>query len=185
VFGSRWLDHPVGGADPTTYAAILETQASIESRLQTPIAEQLRPAIHAMLFTGSASTAHLARPFNLSERTQQRRLEQEGLTARRLVGEGRWELSQYLLHDTDLPIREIAALLCYSDVSVFARAFRRWSGMSPGEGRWRATSAPRGDVAKKKIEPAVKPENVTPVCHRMRNADAASEEWRLSPRTRG
>jgi AraC-like DNA-binding protein len=88
-----------------------------------------------MLFTGSASAAHLARLFNLNEGTLQRRLEQDGLTARRLIGEVRHELSQYLLHDTDLSIREIAALLCYSDVSVFTRAFRRWSRMSPGERR--------------------------------------------------
>ena len=141
MFRCRWLDQPVAGADATTYAALLETQTSIESRLPTSFVEQLRPAIHAMLFTGSASTAHLARLFNLNEQTLQRRLKQDGLTARRLVGEVRHELSRYLLHDTNRSITETTALLLYSEVSVCARAFRRWSRMSPGE--WRARRGER------------------------------------------
>jgi AraC-like DNA-binding protein len=126
VFDSRWLDRPIAGADPAQYVL--------------PFLAQVRRALHAMIFTGSASSANLARLFNLHERTLRRRLDQDGVTVRGLLSEARHELARRLLHETDLPISEIAAVLRYSDVTVFARAFRRWSGASPRE--WRAHKAP-------------------------------------------
>ena len=142
VFDSRWLDRPVAGADPASYSAILKAVESIESGQARPFVEQVRRAIHAMMFTNSASSVNLARLFDLNERTLERRLEQEGVTVRELVGEVRSELSQHLLRDTDLPVTEISSLLCYSDATVFARAFRGWSALSPTE--WRKLHAPGG-----------------------------------------
>jgi AraC-like DNA-binding protein len=45
----------------------------------------------------------------------------------------RYETDIDLLQDTDNSITDIANLLGYSDPSHFARAFRRMSGVSPGE----------------------------------------------------
>jgi AraC-like DNA-binding protein len=139
VFDSRWLDQPVVGADPASYAAILKAVESIQSAQPTPFLEQVRRAIYSMAFNASVSAADLARLFGLNERMLQRRLKQEGVTARELVGEVRSELSQHLLRDTDLPIAGISSLLGYSDATVFARAFRVWSGLSPTE--WRQMNA--------------------------------------------
>jgi AraC-like DNA-binding protein len=95
------------------------------------------------MFTGSASAANLTRLFNLHERTLRRRLAKEGATLRSLASEARRELAYHLLRDTDLPVSDIAAILRYSDVSVFARAFRRWSRTSPRQWRTEHASAPR------------------------------------------
>lgn len=135
VFDARWLDHRIAGADPAAHAAIIARIGSMKAREQTPLAMQVRRAIHAMLFSGSASTRSLANLFNMHERTLRRRLEAEGATVRDLVSEARQELAHHLLRDTTLPISEIAAVLRYSDVTVFSRAFRRRSLMSPSE--WR------------------------------------------------
>ena len=140
VFDSRWLDRPIACADPAKFAAIGKHIESAYPQHVLPFLAQVRRALHAMIFTGSASSANLARLFNLHERTLRRRLDQEGVTVRGLVSEARHELAHRLLHETDLPISEIAAVLRYSDVTVFARAFRRWSGSSPRE--WRAQRAP-------------------------------------------
>jgi len=140
VFDSRWLDRPIAGADPAQYAAISKLIESAHPQHVLPFLAQVRRALHAMIFTGSASSANLARLFNLHERTLRRRLGQEGVTVRGLLSEARRELAHRLLRETDLPISEIAAVLRYSDVTVFARAFRRWSGSSPRD--WRAQRAP-------------------------------------------
>jgi AraC-like DNA-binding protein len=43
------------------------------------------------------------------------------------VNETRFEIAHQLLHDTQSPLAQIAAL-GYSEASAFTRAFRRWSG---------------------------------------------------------
>ena len=108
----------------------------MEARERRPFASEVRRAIHAMLFSASASTVTLANLFNLHERTLRRRLEAEGESVRKLVSEVRQEIADHLLRDTTLPVSEIAAVLRYSDATVFSRAFRSRSHMSPSE--WRA-----------------------------------------------
>jgi AraC-like DNA-binding protein len=143
IFDSRWLDHPVAGTDPTVYSAILKAIESMESGQTTSFAEQVRRAIYAMTFTASASSRNLARLFNVNERTLGRYLEREGVNVRELISEARYELSQHLLRVTNLSVIQVSTLLHYSDATVFARAFRGWSAMSPTEWRKRHTSAGR------------------------------------------
>ena len=138
VFHSQWLDQPISGANPAAFAAISKAIESIQPQLIT-FAAQARRALYAMMFTGSASSTNLARLFNMHERTLRRNLEEEHATVRGLISEARHELAQHLLRDTNLSVSEIAAALRYSDVSVFARAFRGWSRMSPSA--WRAKYA--------------------------------------------
>lgn len=139
VFDARWLDHPIAGADPKAYSVIIDTIKSMEARERAPFAAEARRAIHAMLFSASASTESLASLFNMHERTLRRRLAAEGETVRNLVSEVRQEIADHLLRDTTLPVSEIAAVLRYSDSTVFSRAFRSRSHMSPSE--WRVQHA--------------------------------------------
>jgi AraC-like DNA-binding protein len=136
VFESRWLDHPIDGADPEAFAAITRALEAAPSPLMSSFAAQVRRSLHAMIFAGAASTANIARLFDLHERTLRRRLREEGATVRGMVSEVRRELAHHLLRDTGLPVTEVAAILRYSDVTVFSRAFRGWSSASPHE--WRA-----------------------------------------------
>ena len=50
------------------------------------------------------------------------------------------QLAEQHLSTGDLPAAEIALLLGYSEPSVFFRAFRQWTGLTPGE--YRARSRP-------------------------------------------
>jgi AraC-like DNA-binding protein len=136
VFESRWLDHPVPGADPKVFGDVLAQIGKHETFHATSFVDQVRRGIYSMSVRGTASASSLARLFNLHERTLRRRLGDEGATFRELLGEIRSELAQHLLRDTDLPVAEVAWFLGYSDPTVFARAFRRWSDASPSD--WRA-----------------------------------------------
>jgi AraC-like DNA-binding protein len=139
-FETRWLDHRIRGADPKTYAALVAAAESPQSGHAVTFAAEARRAIRAMIFTSSASEANLAHLFKLHPRTLRRKLRAEGASVRELVGEARRELAHHLLRDTALSVSEIAAVLGYSDVTVFARAFRKWATKSPRE--WRAALRP-------------------------------------------
>jgi hypothetical protein len=54
-----------------------------------------------------------------------RRLLRMRLTSNRCSAD---EIARQLLHNTQVPLAQIAAALSYSDASAFTRAFRRWSG---------------------------------------------------------
>ena len=71
----------------------------------------------------------------MSIRNLQRKLHEKGLSFKQLLNQTREELAVYYLQDSEKPIIEIGFLLGYVDASNFARAFRRWQGISPQEYR--------------------------------------------------
>jgi AraC-like DNA-binding protein len=73
----------------------------------------------------------MARHLNMSERTLQRRLTEEGARYRQLHNEWLMGEARKLLREKNLSIESISLLLGYSDVSNFRQAFRRWYGVSP------------------------------------------------------
>jgi len=65
----------------------------------------------------------------------------EGLAFRQVADDIRFEIARELVGNTDMALGQIAAVLRYSELSAFTRAFRRWSGQTPSV--WRSTH-PRG-----------------------------------------
>jgi AraC-like DNA-binding protein len=76
----------------------------------------------------------VAREMSMSVRSLQKRLKSEGVIFRQLLEQTRKNLAERYLHD-DFSIDEIAYLLGYSEASVFCKAFKKWSGYTPGEYR--------------------------------------------------
>ena len=139
VFDSRCLDQPIAGARRDAFLAAARAVDLKESSDPVTFTRQVRRAIHALLFSSSASTPKIARLFDLAPRTLRRRLAEEGSTVRDLTGDVRREVSFHLLRNTRLKLSEIAAALRYADAAVFSRAFRSWTGSSPR--KWRAIQA--------------------------------------------
>jgi AraC-like DNA-binding protein len=76
---------------------------------------------------------------NLSARTLDRYLEKEGESFRKLSNRTRHEKALELLEDDRLTVTHIAHELGYTDMSNFARSFRREAGVAPGDYRNRRT----------------------------------------------
>jgi len=74
-------------------------------------------------------------------RTLQRRLREEGTSFAELLDEVRKNLALRYLADARYEAADAAFLLGYAELSTFHRAFRRWTGTSPGE--WRRTGRAR------------------------------------------
>lgn len=72
---------------------------------------------------------------NISVRTLQRRLGQEGYTYKALLDDLRKDFAMSYLKRPDLSIADVAYLLSYAEVSAFTRSFKRWTGKTPGEYR--------------------------------------------------
>jgi AraC-like DNA-binding protein len=71
----------------------------------------------------------------MSPRSLQRRLHEQGRSLQSLLGELRVELARRYLAEPGESVSEVAFLLGFSEVSTFHRAFRRWTGQTPGEYR--------------------------------------------------
>jgi AraC-like DNA-binding protein len=139
LFESRWLHHPIEGADPALHAILSRSVELIEASRPLRFDEHVRRAVRAMVLTSSVSSAGIASFFGLNERTLRRRLSEDGTSARKIVDEERQRLAGYLLGNTRLRIAEISSVLHYSDPAAFARAFRSAVKMSPRE--WRNETA--------------------------------------------
>ncbi|HMO40865.1 MAG TPA: AraC family transcriptional regulator [Saprospiraceae bacterium] len=74
----------------------------------------------------------VAANLNISVRTLQRKLQEEGHTYKSVLDELRRQLAADYLRKENLSIQEIAYLLDYADASAFSRSFKRWTGKSPG-----------------------------------------------------
>jgi AraC-like DNA-binding protein len=84
---------------------------------------------------GVPTIALVAERLSMHVRTLQRRLAEEQLAFRDVLGECRRRQAVAALSAGHLPIAEIAAQLGYSDPAHFARAFRAWTGRTPSSYR--------------------------------------------------
>lgn len=77
----------------------------------------------------------LAAQFHVSSATLRRRLQEEGESYRSITDELRRDLAISLLSDTSHSVGDIAAQLGFAETSAFHRAFKKWTGIRPGEYR--------------------------------------------------
>ena len=77
----------------------------------------------------------LAEEMNLTPATLRRRLHEEGTFYQSIKDQLRRDLAIGYLSHTDRSVMEIALELGFSERSAFHRAFRKWTGASPGEFR--------------------------------------------------
>jgi AraC-like DNA-binding protein len=94
---------------------------------------QVKSRLLDTLPSGDCSEAHIARSLNLSSRTLQRRLAEEGVSFKALLDEARHELALRFIGERRFSIKETSYLLGFSEPANFSRAFRRWTGTSPTE----------------------------------------------------
>ena len=72
---------------------------------------------------------------NISARTLHRQLKEEGASLQALKDKVRFERAKELLYRSSKPVKQVAAAAGFTNEKSFTRAFRAWTGMSPGEFR--------------------------------------------------
>lgn len=104
---------------------------------ESRVTHQARQVLCRLLPQGEPKRDSVAQALYLSQRTLQRRLQEEGTSFQQLLDDTRRELVMQYLAQPSLTLLEIAYLLGFADPSNFFRAFRRWFGTTPGEYRTR------------------------------------------------
>ncbi|WP_027873350.1 AraC family transcriptional regulator [Spongiibacter marinus] len=84
----------------------------------------------------------IADRLGMTARTVQRKLSQEDSSYKTILEDVRKNLAVEYLQTTSFTLEEIAVRLGYADSSSFCHAYKRWTGVNPGERR-QAAGAPR------------------------------------------
>ncbi|MFC3892814.1 AraC family transcriptional regulator [Lentzea rhizosphaerae] len=129
VTNTAVLDLPLPQADPLTKTAC-------ERACHTLLLERSSPGITQRVRTiideGVTDASLVAARLHLSDRTLRRHLAAEGSSFRSLVEETRRAKAVELMNLHHLSVEQAALRLGYADAATFIRAFRRWTGTTPG-----------------------------------------------------
>ena len=123
------LDLLFGRLMRPTLAALDEASGTFEA--------QLFKLVQRQLVTEPPTLATVAASLNISRRTLQRRLTENGLSFSELLRRCRNNLAASYLANPQLNITDIALLVGYKTVASFSAAFQKWHGVSPSEFRKR------------------------------------------------
>ena len=139
VFARELLAVPMAGADPRMSAIFTrEADAALATLAAAPAAPSFVDTVKRVLEDGlharDLTLTRLADHLGISARTLQRRLRIAGVTHRGLVRDVREDVANRSLA-TRASHGQIARTLGYSGAGAFQRAFKRWSGMTPGQHR--------------------------------------------------
>lgn len=136
----------------TRHADALLAKLDASDSLRSRVEERLLQRLH----TGEVGMARIARDVGMGRDTLYRRLKAEGVGFAQLLGELRHRLALDYLEAGKVSVNETAYLLGFSDPAAFSRAFKRWTGESPGRARNRkgregggssANASPPGSVS--------------------------------------
>lgn len=144
IFDASSLAHPIGTPDSTMETILEGFQAPRVAAPDAPLRREVLSAIESSLGTGKCSAASVAALFDMHPRTLHRQLSEEGTTFSELLVEKRREMAEAYLRETPMALQQISDALGYSNPSIFTRAWRRWTGLSPSE--WREDNRRREAV---------------------------------------
>jgi AraC-like DNA-binding protein len=85
-----------------------------------------------MLQSGEASVAAVASRLGVSRQSLFRKLRAEGVTFEKILDDVRCRMARHYLEAEKMSVSEAAYRLGFADPGAFSRAFKRWTGFSPG-----------------------------------------------------
>jgi AraC-like DNA-binding protein len=139
VFESSSLQIPLARVDSTLSQLLVQQAdallARLPSEMESPWVGLVRRDLVAALPHDVPAVSAVARRMGMSERSFQRRLKSEGTSFLALLENTRHTLALQYLEDPSRTLSDVAFLLGFSELAAFVRAFRRWTGSTPGAHR--------------------------------------------------
>lgn len=143
---TRWLDAPVVRDEAALESLLRCAPADLLSRRawDTTVADQVRHTLRRALRDGARlpELAEVSARLAVSPATLRRRLHAEGTSFQELKDTVRRDTALAALAEGRERIAELAARLGFSEDTAFHRAFRRWTGATPGAYRADPGTAP-------------------------------------------
>lgn len=137
IFSAEGLDQPVRRTEAELQRFLNRAPGNILVKYRDPdsLARRIRQSLHALCPQDWPETEGLAQSLCMSASTLRRRLAEEGQTWQGLKDSVRKELAINWLAEAEIPFSDIAERLGFADASSFYKAFRKWTGASPGQYR--------------------------------------------------
>lgn len=139
TFATRFLRDRVAQNEQSLIEFLAQAPISLLShyRRDTSMSWQIRQLLHhaARGQEGDLEPMGLeqiAEHLHLTSQTLRRRLKEEGNSFQEIKDAVRSNLAIHCLVHEDLPMQTIAERMGYSETSVFYKAFKRWTGLTPG-----------------------------------------------------
>lgn len=134
ILSSPSLDVPILAANPALLAIFEQHADAVLGGMEKPGSRstQVAAVLTRRLKGEVPPLKAIARELAMSARTLQRALQQDGTSFQRLVDDVRRELAIRHLSDPRASASQVGFLLGFSEPSTFHRAFRRWTGTTPG-----------------------------------------------------
>lgn len=131
------LQQPVISADRELFGYFHDQLKSLYDEFEgrNTITWKVKQLILEQLLGETPDVDKVASQLLMSVRSLQKSLKAEGTSYRKLLQEVRKEVACDHLRQEELSVSEIAYLLGFSEVSVFSRNFRKWTGTTPSEYR--------------------------------------------------
>ena len=139
VMPADYLGRRVSGGDLQLHCVLRKYAEQMLAALPQPknMTTQLRELLATELGRRTITASIAAYKLSTSERSLARHLHKEGTSFTALLADTRLSLATRYLRNTELSMSAISLLLDFSDTTAFQRAFRRWTGQSPGAFRRR------------------------------------------------
>ena len=136
-FNSRYLEQPLvqNEASLKVFMSRCPMELFLRHRTDDSLTKQIRLLLEKRVNSGLPDMPAVAQTLNMTKQTLRRKLQAEGTSYQRIKDLVRSEAAIYHLTQHHIPVSEVAQLVGFSDPGVFVRAFKNWTGVTPGEYR--------------------------------------------------
>jgi AraC-like DNA-binding protein len=153
VFGSdrnaieidaSWLTMPTNRANAYAFGVLSERAEKLLEELQSSgtVRGRVERLLIPILHKGDATMESVSAQLGMSRQSLYRRLKDEDISFEALHDDLRHRMAVHFLNARKVSVNETAYLVGFSDPSSFSRAFKRWTGESPGSWKRAYPNAP-------------------------------------------
>lgn len=135
VFSLQEVERPIVGYNKELHdilKTILEKEIS-NQHATTSFSNQVKQIILKNYQFSFPLLEDVAQLMHITPRTLQRKLQEENTSFRTLEDEIKKEIAVNLLSNPSISVTDVAYKLGYADRSSFQRAFKQWTGKTPGD----------------------------------------------------
>ncbi|BBB30492.1 AraC family transcriptional regulator [Neptunomonas japonica] len=136
-FSSQYLNLPIIQNEESLHAFINRSPVDIflKPRNDESFSTRIRLYIEPLVFDGFPDFDTVAEKLCMANQTLRRKLKAEGTSYQQIKDLVRRDIAIYHLTQQSLSISEISCLVGFTEPGAFIRAFKNWTGVTPGDYR--------------------------------------------------